>query len=396
MWLSGIWDKVKESLEYAWSKENPDKWDIEQNGYITGRQHHTLDTELFGPNSWLTGYYLAALKAASEMAEHLGYGEDARLYREIFMKGSKWTEQNLFNGEHYIQQIDLKDRAFIEQYCKRKKDARFYWSNEAKEVKYQYGEGSEIDQISAQWHANIIGLGDIFDKDNRATAIKSLYKSNFKRMRDLANPCRVFATDGEEGLIICNWEAGEEKPVIPMPYSEEVMCGYEYAAACTMIQEGCLKEGLDVVSAIRGRYDGAKRNPWSEIECGASYARSMASYSLLLAFSGFRFDMTRKMIGFNPIIKTDDYNTFWSLGEAWGEFKKAHDGYEFTVLYNKITLREFILPPEVVAREVWIGNTRIAFSLYRGKIILDRNYQLEKGAAVFFRCIRERRAVPRK
>ena len=60
------------------------------------------------------------------------------------------------------------------------------------------------------------------------------------------------------------------------------MHGYEYQVACHMIQEGMVAEGLEVVQAIRDRYDGFKRNPWNEIECGNNYARSMASYALLI------------------------------------------------------------------------------------------------------------------
>ena len=37
-------------------------------GYLDGRQHHTLDMELFGPNAWLQGFYAGALSAAAEMA----------------------------------------------------------------------------------------------------------------------------------------------------------------------------------------------------------------------------------------------------------------------------------------------------------------------------------------
>ncbi|MBQ9131986.1 MAG: hypothetical protein IJX62_05915, partial [Clostridia bacterium] len=52
-WMLSLWDKVKGSLEYAWSEGNPHRWDRDADGVLEGRQHHTLDMELFGPSSWL-------------------------------------------------------------------------------------------------------------------------------------------------------------------------------------------------------------------------------------------------------------------------------------------------------------------------------------------------------
>ena len=53
-WLRELWPAVKQSLEFAWNGANEDRWDPEMTGVLWGRQHHTLDMELFGPNSWLT------------------------------------------------------------------------------------------------------------------------------------------------------------------------------------------------------------------------------------------------------------------------------------------------------------------------------------------------------
>jgi len=112
---------------------------------------------------------------------------------------------------------------------------------------------------------------------------------------------------------------GKYKPVIPITYAGETMNGFEYQAAIHMIQEGMVEEGMEIVEAIRERYDGEKRNPWNEFECGSNYARSMASYALLNAFSGFEYNMVEGMIGFNPIeIKNGEFTCFWSLEPAWG------------------------------------------------------------------------------
>ena len=49
------------------------------------------------------------------------------------------------------------------------------------EIKYQIGEGCIIDQVLAQWHANLCGLGEIFDKEQTRSALAALYKYNFKK-----------------------------------------------------------------------------------------------------------------------------------------------------------------------------------------------------------------------
>lgn len=93
-WLAENWNNIKTVLEYAWSENNPDKWDRNKDGVLEGMQHHTLDMELYGPSSWLEGFYLLALKAAAEMAEYLGDTAKAEEYVFLFEKGYKWTKQN--------------------------------------------------------------------------------------------------------------------------------------------------------------------------------------------------------------------------------------------------------------------------------------------------------------
>lgn len=343
-WLKKRWQGVKKSLEYAFSPDNRDKWDPGKSGVITGRQHHTLDMELFGANAWLNGFYLAALKAAAEMAEYLGETETAEEYRSIFEKGRLFTEKELFNGRHYIQKIDLSDRSVLERFAETDPGVAVYWNDEKNEIKYQLGSGCEIDQLLAQWHASLMGLGDIFDPVHRKTAAKAIYDINFRSMRDINNPCRLFAVNDEKGVMICEWAPGEYKPQIPVPYTEEFMTGFEYAAAGLMIQNGLVDEGVEVINAIRNRYDGKKRNPFSEIECGASYARSMASFSLPAVFSGFRFDMTKGEIGFKPVIGERPFVSFWSVDGAWGTVCIRDKSLTLTVSDGELRLRSFLLP----------------------------------------------------
>lgn len=373
-WLEGLWPNVKKNLEYAWSENNNDKWDPGKTGVLHGRQHHTLDMELFGPNSWLTGFYLAALKAAAEMGRVLGDTQAAADYEDLFRKGKAWVEENLFNGEFYVQKIDLKDESALAPY----EDVLDYWNFEAREIKYQIGEGSSIDQVLAQWHANICGLGEIFDNARVKKALGTIYEHNFKRdMRNHFNPCRIYCLNDERGAVICDWPDPSKKPVIPVPYSEETMHGFEYQAAVHMLQEGMVEEGIELIKAVRDRYDGRRRNPWNEFECGSNYARSMASYSALLAFSGFSFDMPNRAIGFHPIVE-GDFRCFWSLDSGWGVFDRNGSGCKVEVLYGEITLKKLKLP-FMAAKKASLNGTDIAFTFENGELVFEKPVTLKAG-----------------
>ena len=195
-WLRKLWPAIKRAIDYAWHPGNTDRWDPERRGVLTGRQHHTLDMELFGPNSWLTGFYLGALQAAAEMARHLGEPELADEYEAIAARGREWLEANLFNGEYYFHLIDLNDRTPVDAH----NVADTYWNEEHGEVKYQIGEGCGIDQILAQYHADLYGLGDIFQPDR--VRPRAIFRHNFiSPLRNLVNPCRIYGST-TSGLII--------------------------------------------------------------------------------------------------------------------------------------------------------------------------------------------------
>ncbi|MEE0898784.1 MAG: GH116 family glycosyl hydrolase, partial [Acutalibacteraceae bacterium] len=338
-WLEANWENIKKVLEYAWSENNEDCWDLDKDGVLEGRQHHTLDMELFGPSSWLEGMYLAALKAAAEMADFLGDTQKAQEYREIFDKGYQWTKENLFNGKYFIQKVDINDKRITDKFDASPK----YWNDETKQIKYQIHEGSSIDQMLAQWHADIIGLGEIFDKEQVFDALSEMMKNNYKpTMREFVNPWRIFSVNDEAGTVICDYPHGTEKPKIPIPYCEETMTGFEYSFAGLLCSRGKIDDGLKVVKAVRDRFDGEKRNPWNEFECGSNYARSMASYALIPILSGFEFDMPHHHIGFNPY-KADDFKCIWSLADAWGNFEVNNNTVKINVCEGEINLKSLSL-----------------------------------------------------
>ncbi len=349
-WLCRMWPYVKKSLDFTFMRDNGFNWDPDRTGVMSGRQHNTLDTELYSPNSWLQGMYCAALISAAEMADIVKDRKSAKEYLELYEKAKKYLNDELFNGKYFCQKIDLSDRSLLEPFG----DSidhystnvyNYYWSDEHSEIKYQIGEGSSVDQALAQWHANNIGLGEIFEKDKLMSALDTLYNLNFKKsMRDFFNPCRNFCINDEAGVTICTYPEGAKKPRIPIPYAEECMNGFEYQAASLMIQNGMVEEGLEIVRAIRSRYDGEYRNPFAEMECGSSYIRSLASYTLLSALSGFEYDMHKQMISFKPYQQFSEdgyYKCFYAVGEAFGTIEVGPKYVEMQILKGQLKIHRF-------------------------------------------------------
>ncbi len=364
-WLAEHAECIFKMLDYAWSKENPDQWDADMDGVLEGRQHHTLDVEILGPSSWLEGLYLLALDCGAKMAAYLGDEKRANLYAKLYDNGKKWMNDNLFNGKYFCQKIDLSDKTLA---------ARFnaedtYWDDDAKEIKYQIGEGCIIDQMLADWHATLLGANCIFDHEKKKIALENLYKNNFKSsMRDVLNVWRIFCLNDEAGTVMCSYPDGAQMPAVPIHYWQETMTGFEYALAGLLIAEGYVAEGECIVKAVRDRYDGEKRNPWNEIECGSNYARSMASYALMAIYSGFTFDMTRKHIGFAPLSGNGKY--LFSACESWGSVE-FHDGCCcVSILGKPLALSSISIPDCEKVTNVIVDGTSLDFEIVDEKLVL--------------------------
>ncbi|MGQ9554794.1 MAG: GH116 family glycosyl hydrolase, partial [Anaerolineae bacterium] len=318
-WLRHWWPKAKQALAYAWHQ-----WDADRDGVIEDIQHNTYDIEFSGPNTMIGSFYLGALRAAEEMAHHLGEEEQAEEYRQLFEKGRARMDAELFNGEWYVQKPD--------------------WQLTPK---YQYGEGCLADQMIGQWLAGMVGLGYLFDRDKVRSALQSIFRYNWRTdFWEHPNPQRIYALNDEKGLLLCTWPRGG-RPEFPFPYCDEAWCGIEYQVASHLIYEGFVAEGLAIVKGLRERHDGVRRNPWNEFECGSHYARSLASWSVLTALSGFSFDLPHKVLGFAPRLRSEDFACFWSVGTGWGLYQQQIAGHKgsvsLRVAYGELPLERLVL-----------------------------------------------------
>jgi uncharacterized protein (DUF608 family) len=312
----------------------PGGWDADRDGVLEGVQHNTYDVEFYGPNPLCGIYYLGALRACEEMAKAAGDNGSAAEYRRLFDNGSKWIDANLFNGEYYVQKI----RGF-------KKDQiapslrSTMGSDDTEKPQYQVGEGCLVDQLLGQYLADVAGLGLLVDRAHIQKALASIYRYNYKRsLADHDTVQRTFALNDEAAMVICDYGKAE-RPKIPFPYFAEVMTGFEYSTAVLMLYHGMAKEGVECIGNIRARYDGEKRNPWDEAECGHHYARAMAAWSGVLALSGFHYDGRTAAVEALPRVNVANFRCFWSAGTGWGTFAISPSGVRLQVLKGKLACR---------------------------------------------------------
>jgi len=342
-WLAANWPRVKKAMEHAIRQ-----WDANEDGVLAGAQHNTLDGSLGGSTSWIGTMYLAALEACARMADLQGDSDASRRYRKIRASGAKTQNETLFNGEYYVQIRDPQPR-------------------------HDYADGCSIDQVLGEWWAGQVGIPPSYPADRVRTALRSLVKYNFRTdFHGIRQVPRKFVHDDDAGTQMIQWPKGN-RPQPTILYGDEVMTGFEYSAAATMIQFGMMQEGFMLTRAVHDRYDGRLRtgldarqtaswgysgNPFGDDECGKFYARAMSVWSILLACQGFIYDGPAGIIGFRPVWQPDDHVSFFTAAEGWGLFtQRRDDGRQsdsIEVKYGRVKVRELVfeLPPDAKPRKV--------------------------------------------
>ncbi|MBN1399442.1 MAG: hypothetical protein JXA74_01320 [Anaerolineae bacterium] len=335
-WLRKLWPAIRRALAYAWV---PGGWDADGDGVMEGCQHNTLDVEYYGPNPLMAGWYLGALRAGEEMARHMGDEAFAARCRDLFQRGSAWVDAHLFNGEYYEQRVmpPAPDAPLADGL------RSSMGATDLSDPDFQMGPGCLVDQLVGQLMAHVCGLGYLLDPTHVRATLQSIRRYNGRSdLYGHFNPMRTFALNDERALLMCAYPRGG-RPRRPVPYYAEVMTGFEYAAATHMLYEGLIDEGLACIDNIRTRYDGERRNPFNEAECGHHYARAMTSWAAVLALTGFHYTAVEQRMAF----AAKGGRHFWSTGCAWGicEITLQDDEAEISLdaLGGALSLRQFAL-----------------------------------------------------
>lgn len=334
LFLSRNWDKIKKAMLFIIQEdENSD-------GIIEKKQANTYDIAFYGANTYVGSLYLSALKAAGKMADLMGDAEFSKKCNTIFESGKKLSVDKLWNGEFFIQDVDLK-----------------------KHAQFQYGPGCLSDQLFGQTWAHLYDLGYIYPEQNVKRALQSIWKYNWAPAVGVQTknhkPERIYADSDEPGLLVATWPFNKHMGEDGVRYRDEVWTGIEYQVATNMIYEGMVDEGLSLIKSIHQRYNPAKHNPWNEIECGDHYARALASWGVLVALQGYQYDGPQKMLSIDPV-KKEKFSGFFTSAEGWGNFSRDNSGKIITdridVKYGKLPLQKLKLCMNTKPVSVEINN----------------------------------------
>lgn len=313
IFLYNSWPRTKKAIDYTINRFDDDK-----DGMMKGDHHNTLDCNASGTSPWIGTMYMAALKACEQMATIVGDQESAANYRAIWTLGVKNQNEQLWDEKlgHYKEKSEFL---------------------EGKKV---MTDATSIDMLLGQWWANQLNLGQLYPVDRTKQSLSKIHKNN--KYTDTGSgykaTFRDFLGTGDTGWFMNTFPG--VPPENSIYYYHEVMSGFEYAAASTMLQYGMLEEGLDIIAAIAARYDGRFRgegevhlannscvfgtgSPFGEDECGDFYTRAMSSWSALLALQGFIYDGPKQKIGFKPTWHPEDHASFFTTSKAWGLFTQT-------------------------------------------------------------------------
>ena len=332
--LHRLWPRARAALAFCWI---PGGWDADRDGVMEGCQHNTMDVEYFGPNPQMGIWYLGALRAGEEMARYLGDTAFADECRQLFDRGSAWLDEHLFNGEYYEHQIWPPADADAIAPGLRHADMG---ARDLRQPALQLGAGCLVDQLVGQYMAEVCGLGYLVEPEHVLATLRAIMRYNFReQLHGHFNHMRTFALNDEAALLMASYPLGQ-RPERPFPYYNEVMTGFEYTAAVHMLYEGQTGDGLRVIEAIRARYDGERRSPFDEAECGHHYARAMASWASILALTGFHYSGVERTIRF--ALSETPVTWFWSTGNAWGTVRQEpgnnEQNVELSVLGGELPL----------------------------------------------------------
>ena len=190
--LRDTWPAVQESLEYL-RKYDHDGDGIPEND---GFPDQTYDVWVVrGASAYCGGLWLAAVRAAEEIAKTLGDNVVAAKYNELFVRSQDAYIKKLWNGSYFSY-----------------------------DTKSEYRDNIQADQLAGQWYASMTGLGDLVPRDMQRSALTKIYDNNVMKF-----------AKGEMGAV--NGIAADGTIIRTNEQVQEVWIGTTFSVAALMLSD---------------------------------------------------------------------------------------------------------------------------------------------------------------
>jgi non-lysosomal glucosylceramidase len=197
--LKYTWPAVQQALEHLRRYDRNGDGIPENDGY----PDQTYDEWVVrGESAYCGGLWLAALRAAEEIAKVLGDPAAAGSYHDLFARSQASYIKKLWNGEYFLYDTGS-----------------------------DYKNNIQADQLAGQWYANMTGLGDLVPRDMQLKALKKIYDFNVMKF-----------AKGEMGAVN---GMGADGQIIQLPNNQqvqEVWGGTTFALAALMLSDGMKDE----------------------------------------------------------------------------------------------------------------------------------------------------------
>ena len=393
--LDAVWPKVKQVTGYQIFLDGAGRG-LEPNGVLEGLQT-MWDPMWYGPNPYNETLYLAALRAAEEMARVEGDKALADRYHKLFVSGQQFMNERMWNGDYYVHLYPQGfhntglDSGVITPKDEQANANGFINAFNDGLSHYYVSTACDAQQLFGQTWADELGMGRILPAERCRSAAASIFRCNWAP--DIATVYKIHPPQhrtlgalGEAGLVNGAWPVFARQGFENCHDKDDLWTGLEYQAACDMISAGLLQEGLTVIRGVDERYDAKKRNPWNEIEGAEHYSRAMHSWNILLVLSGYTYDGPAGKLSFAPKLSPQDFKSFFSSAEAWGNFSQKVDGavqnVAIDVKWGRLKLKEISLAPVAFKKPsqvtIMLDGNAVASSYFEkdGKVIITLEAEL--------------------
>ncbi|KAL5559864.1 hypothetical protein UlMin_036075 [Ulmus minor] len=215
-----VWPSVYMAMAFM------DQFDKDGDGMIEneGFPDQTYDVwSVAGVSAYCGGLWVAALQAASAMAQEIGDFASANYFWIRYQKAKVVYNDTLWNGSYF----------------------NYDSSGGVSSASIQ------ADQLAGQWYARACGLSPIADEDKMRSALEKVYNFNVLKCKG-----------GSRGAV--NGMLPDGRVDMSAMQSREIWSGVTYAVAATMMQEGMVDSAFQTASGVH-------QAAWSEEGLGYSF-----------------------------------------------------------------------------------------------------------------------------